>query len=66
MDTKQLEQVIRAIMAGDAGRPALADVTSIGDAQLPEEFINAAKTLAHRSRNGHEKSILRMMTQGWV
>ena len=67
MDTKSLERVIRRVVEGNHGRPALAGVTDASDVQLPEEFRNAIKTLesrTHRPANG--KSILQIMTQGWT
>ena len=67
MDIRELEFAVRAIVEGNPGRPALAGVTGLGNAQLPEEFRNAARTLASRThKSAHGQSILHSMTQSWA
>ena len=67
MDIKELEFAVRAIVQGNSRQPALAGVIGTGNAQLPEEFRDAAKTLAIRTHEPSQgKSILHSMAESWM
>ena len=67
MHIEQLEKAVRAVAKGNAAQPALLALGGDGSANVPirEEFAEAARTLAGRSRLPVGRSILHGLKAEW-